>query len=288
MPTSREGQKLVQQLGLPDRATVDRDKDMAGILNSFFASTFTREPAGDPPQAAARQFRSEATHVRFTPYRVKRKIRELKPFSAVGPDGIGPQLLKKLQDVLAEPLAAVMNKSMNSGKVPADWKKANVTPLFKKGKRGDPGNYRPVSLTAVCCKLMEAIIKEDLVAHLERNCLIEKSQHGFVKGRSCTTNLIDYLNKLTTAIDEGTSVDVVYLDFAKAFDKVPTKRLLSKLHAHGVRGRLLDWIRNWLSGRLQCVVLNGEFSEWMEVLSRVPQGSVFGLVLQIRIRICGS
>ena len=106
----------------PDGATVDRDKDMAGILNSFFASTFTREPAGDPPQAAARQFRSEATHVRFTPYRVKRKIRELKPFSAVGPDGIGPQLLKKLQDVLAEPLAAVMNKSMNSGKVPADWK----------------------------------------------------------------------------------------------------------------------------------------------------------------------
>ena len=106
----------------PDGATVDQDKDMAGILNSFFASTFTREPAGDPPQAAARQFRSEATHVRFTPYRVKRKIRELKPFSAAGPDGIGPQLLKKLQDVLAEPLAAVMNKSMNSGKVPADWK----------------------------------------------------------------------------------------------------------------------------------------------------------------------
>ena len=138
-----------------------------------------------------------------------------------------------------------------------------MTPLFKKGKRGDPGNYRPVSLTAVCCKLMEAIIKEDLVTHLERNCLIEKSQHGFVKGRSCTTNLIDYLNKLTAAIDEGTSVEVVYLDFAKAFDKVPTKRLLSKLHAHGVRGCLLDWIRNWLSRRLQRVVLNGEFSEWI-------------------------
>ena len=154
---------------------------MAEILNNFFSSTFTREPVGEPPAAPAMQFRSAATHVKFTPYKVKRKIRELKTFSAARPDGIGPQLLKKLQDVLAEPLAAVMNKSMNSGEVPADWKKANVTPLSKKGKRGDPGNYRPVSLTSVCCKLMEAIIKEDLVSHLERNSLIAKTQHGFVK-----------------------------------------------------------------------------------------------------------
>ena len=141
-----------------------------------------------------------------------------------------------------------------------------TTPLFKKGKRGDPGNYRLVSLTTVCCKLMEAVIKEDLVTHLERNRLIAKSQHGFVKGRSCTTNLIEYLDKLTAALDSGTPVDIVYLDFAKAFNKVPTRRLLSKLHAHGVRGCLLTWIKNWLTGRLQRVILNGEFSDWMEVL----------------------
>ena len=165
----------------PEGEIVDQDKDMAEILNNFFSSTFTREPVGEPPAAPAMQFRSAVTHVKFTPYKVKRKIRELKTFSAAGPDGIGPQLLKKLQDVLAEPLAAVMNKSMNSGEVPADWKKANVTPLFKKGKRRDPGNYRPVSLTSVCCKLMEAVIKEDLVSHLERNSLIAKTQHGFVK-----------------------------------------------------------------------------------------------------------
>ena len=100
---------------------------MAGILNSFFSSTFIREPAGEPPAAPAMPFRSAATQVKFTPYKIKRKIRELKTFSAAGPDGIGPQLLKNLQEVLADPLAAVMNKSMISGEVPADWKKANVT-----------------------------------------------------------------------------------------------------------------------------------------------------------------
>ena len=148
-----------------------------------------------------------------------------------------------LQDALEQPLASVMNKSMITGEVPKDWKAANVTQIFKKGSREDPGNYRPVSLTAVCCKIMESIIKENIVAHLERNQLISKTQHGFMRGRSCTTNLVDFLNKLTVAMDSSIPVDVVYLDFAKAFDKVPTRRLLKKLHAHGVRGNFFFFFR---------------------------------------------
>ena len=230
---------------------------MAEVLNTFFASTFTREQADMVPDPAIRGFTSELKNVRFTPHQIKRKIRDLKPHSAAGPDGIGPQLLKKLQDVLAEPLAAVMNKSMISGMVPEDWKMANVTPIFKKGGRDDPANYRPVSLTSVPCKLMESLIKEKIVSHLEKNKLISKSQHGFMRGRSCTTNLVEFMNKLTEAMDNSTPVDVVYLDFAKAFDKVPTRRLLKKLHAHGIRGGLLRWICQWLTGRHQRVVLNG-------------------------------
>ena len=144
------------------------------------------------PEPEARHFRSEIRNTRFTPHQIKRKIRELKPFSAAGPDGFGPQLLKMLQDALEQPLASVMNKSMITGEVPKDWKAANVTQIFKKGSREDPGNYRPVSLTAVCCKIMESIIKENIVAHLERNQLISKTQHGFMRGRSCTTNLVDF------------------------------------------------------------------------------------------------
>ena len=119
---------------------------------------------------------------------------------------------------------------------------ANVCPIFKKGTKGDPANYHPVSLTCVVCKVMESLIRDKIVAHLERYSLIRASQHGFMVGRSTTTNMLVYMEALTKLLDEGHAVDVLYLDFSKAFDKVP----------------------------------HGEASEWSEVLSGVPQGSVLG------------
>jgi Reverse transcriptase (RNA-dependent DNA polymerase) len=192
---------------------------------------------------------------------VKEKIKKLREDSATGPDSIGPLLLKKLANELAWPLARIMRSSLREGVVPEDWKTANVTPIFKKGRKTDPGNYWPVSLTSVSCRILESVIKDKIVTHLDRHRLIKNTQHGFMKGRSCASNLLTFLEKVTATLDNGEAVDVIYLDFAKAFDTVPHERLKKKLKAQGITGDL-KWIAAWLDGRKQRVCLNGKESTW--------------------------
>ena len=119
--------------------------------------------------------------------------------------------------------------------MPADWKCGNITPIFKKGPKSNPGNYRPVSLTSIPCKLLESIIKDKVTQHLYDNCLINSSQHGFMRKRSCLTNLLEFFERVTKELDAGNDMDIVYLDFAKAFDKVSHTKLLNKLKSYGIQ-----------------------------------------------------
>ena len=203
-------------------------------------------------------------------------LTSLKISKSPGPDGINPKILKESARELAYPFKLLFDVSMKSGKIPSKWKIAEVRPIFKKGSKTTPGNYRPVSLTSIVCKLFETFLRDALCSHLLTNKLLSPHQFGFCKGRSCTTQLLVTINDWLFYLDQNIPVDAIYLDFRKAFDTVPLKRLLSKLHGYGIRNNVLKWIEDFLSNRTQYVSINQKESDPTEVSSGVPQGSVLG------------
>jgi len=195
------------------------------VMNTYFASVFTVEDVINIPQPIT-MFTSivegdKLMQIEISENKVRNELSKLKVNKSEGPDDIHAKLLYELGDQLAAPLTKMFNLSLNTGIVPQDWKDANVTPLHKKGSKDKPENYRPVSLTSIVGKMLESIIKDHITEHLDRFNLIESSQHGFTKGKSCLTNLLDFFEEVTRELDHGNCVDLVYLDFAKAFGKVP-------------------------------------------------------------------
>ena len=259
-----------------DGEKVTDPQKQAEILNEFFASVFTQSDGKQPRKEKATNTNGDLSSITITEEIVKKKISELKEFSAPGPDGIPAKLYIMLKDEIAAPLTILFQRSLDEGRIPDEWREANVTPIFKKGKKHNPGNYRPVCLTNIAGKIMEKVVKEAIVGHLEGNNLTSPTQHGFRQGRSCTTNMIEFFDQVTKWTDEGDSVDIAYFDFSKAFDKVCHQKMMIKVEAAGIVGKVKDWLKDWLSGRKQRVVIDGEASEWLCVLSSVIQGSVLG------------
>ena len=255
---------------------------MAEDLNGYFSSVFTKEDISSLPVADAKFQEAKSDYLGplvVTPEMVAKKIKAMKDNKSPGVDGIPPKLLMETVEQISMPLARVFNLSLKEGVVPFEWKEANIIPLFKKGSRNKSENYRPVSLTSVICKLLERLIKDHMVDFLVKHKLLNSSQHRFLKARSCLKNMLCFLEEITKWIDVGSPVDIIYLDFQKAFHKVPHQRLLLKLKAHGIGDSITDWIEQWLTDRRQRVVVDGEVSNWKSDLSGVPQGSVLGPIL---------
>ena len=251
----------------------------ANLLQNQYIKVFSNPDNAKPENEYADKCNAEITDIDITIKDVKDAIKDIPAYSAPGPDKLPAMLLKGCADEISEAIVMIWRKSLDCGEIPDTMKLQTIIPLFKKGSKALAENYRPVSLTSHLIKLFERILRKKIIKHIEENTLLSDNQHAFRAGRSCLTQLLHHMDAVLVSLAKLKNVDVVYLDFAKAFDKVDHNILMKKVKQFGIKGKLHSWIKSFITNRYQQVLVDGRLSRKEKVISGVPQGTVLGPLL---------
>ena len=257
------------------------------ILSDQYSSVFSQPRPEDMFDNPTTFFNEEPEHLEYLApslsefevnhVRISKAIDKLPVKSAPGPDGVSNLIIKQLKFELIPILQVLFSKSLDTSQIPSHFLKAYVKPIRKPKKpRSEPSSYRPVSLTSGLSKAFEHVLKEQVQEYLESNDILNDNQHGFRPMRSCLTQLLGHYNTIINDLEEGKVTDVVYLDFAKAFDSVDINILSKELRRIGIRGKAGLWIHGFLTNRQQQIIAENKLSSPAKVLSGVPQGTVLG------------
>ena len=262
-----------------EKSVSSNSESMANLFNKYFSSVFHAETVSSLNTSDHNQAYDEhcLTDIEFTEGEVLFFLKQLDANKATGPDGIPNRILKETSEQIAPSLCKLFNMSLQTGCFPSEWSIANVVPVFKKGDADCVENYRPISLLSNISKLLERCVLNKIRDHVLQ--YMQSDQHGFVPGKSCTSQLVQVMELIGEQLDAGHQTDIVYLDMSKAFDKVRHNILLEKLNEIDIQGNLHSWFASYLLGRKQRVTIPGATSPTLPVTSGVPQGSVLGPIL---------
>ena len=256
---------------------VTDDLQKAELLNRTFASKFSDTTVTELPPTPAYQL-DPLLSFHVGEGAVLHVLRSLSPHKACGPDNLSARVIRECAVELSVPITKICKLSLDQGVFPRAWKRANIVPIYKKGSKTCATNYRSVSLLPLLSKVLERIVFTELFHHVQT--VISEQQHGFIPGRSCATNLCTMLHEAWTNISAGSQTDIIYTDYSSAFQSVNHRLLLHKLErSYQISGKALDWIRSYLSGREQRVVVHGKCSKWVRVRSGTPEGGLLSPLL---------
>ena len=258
---------------------INDGKEICNRLVSEYYSQFSETSERENENAFQKIDPNDLNDIEIEEKDLEDAIDDLNENSSAGPDGIPAIFLKKTKEEIAVPLTLILRKSLDEGRIHDIFKLAYISPIHKGGSRQKPEQYRPVSLTSHVMKVFERVVKKKIIKHLVDNQKFNEGQHGFVPGRGTQTQLLAHYNDIYEALMEGRRLDTIFLDFAKAFDKVDHNILLEKVKKHKIGGKIGLWIGEFLRGRKFRVVANGCMSREEDVISGVPQGTVLAAIL---------